>query len=150
MKLTSSLSALVVCLGVGTAASGGTTVTGLQGQDRATAKSDQAQCSAQATQQSGFDPNSPPPPPATASPYVAGSGTRARGAATGAIIGGATGNAGGGAAAGAVAGGVVQRSRNRQAARQTNQAVAQQQQAGQAAYHQAWASCLTARGYSVN
>jgi hypothetical protein len=126
MKFTSSLSA-IVCLGLATAASAGTTVTGLHGQDSATAASDQSQCSSQATQQTGFNPSQPPPPPATASPYVAGSGTRARGAATGAMIGGVSGNAGAGAAAGAVAGGVVQRSRNRQAARQTNAAVAQQQ-----------------------
>jgi hypothetical protein len=104
--------------------------------------SDQARCSAQATQQTGFDPSRPPPPPATASPQVAGTGSRARGAAAGAAIGAAAGNAGGGAAAGAVAGGVAQRSRSRRAARAQNDATAQQQQSGQAAYTQAMNACL--------
>jgi len=112
------------------------------------APNDQAECSALATQQTGFDPNRPPPPPAAANPQVAGSGTRARGAATGAVIGGVAGNAGGGAAAGAVAGGVTQRSRNRQAARSQNEAMAQQQQAGMTAYNQALASCMAARGHA--
>jgi hypothetical protein len=108
--------------------------------------SDEAKCSALATQQTGFDPARPPPPPATANPRVAGTGSRARGAAAGAVIGGVAGDAGAGAAAGAVAGGVTQRSRSRRAARSQNEAVAQQQQAGQAAYNQARANCLAARG----
>jgi hypothetical protein len=105
----------------------------------------QASCAAWATQQTGYDPARPPPPPAVASPQVAGSGSRARGAAAGAVIGGAAGDAGAGAAAGAVAGGVAQRSRNRRAARAQNDAVAQQQQAGQAAYNQALQACLASR-----
>ena len=109
--------------------------------------SDQAACAAQATQQTGFDPSRPPPPPATASPQVAGTGSRARGAAAGAMIGAVGGDAGTGAAAGAVAGGVTQRSRSRRAARQQNDAMAQQQQSGQAAYNQAMTACLAARGH---
>jgi hypothetical protein len=105
-----------------------------------------AECSAMATQQTGFDPARPPPPPATASPQVAGSGSRARGAAAGAMIGGASsGEAGPGAAAGAVAGGVTQRSRSRRDARQQNDATAQQQSSGQAAYNQAKTACLSAK-----
>jgi hypothetical protein len=106
----------------------------------------QQSCGAWATQQTGYDPNRPPPPQAVASPQVAGSGTRARGAAAGAVIGGIAGDAGKGAAAGAVAGGVTQRSRNRRAARAQNDANAQQQAAGQAAYNQALQSCLN-RGH---
>jgi hypothetical protein len=105
-----------------------------------------AECSALATQQTGFDPTRPPPPAAQANPQVAGSGSRARGAAAGAMIGSASGDAGTGAAAGAVAGGVAQRSRNRRATRQQNDAVAQQQQSGMAAYNQAKAACLSSRG----
>src|SRR6185312_12498924 len=60
----------------------------------------QPDCAAYARQQSGFDPARPPPPAATANPRVAGSGTRARGAAAGAVIGGVAGDAGKGAAAG--------------------------------------------------
>jgi hypothetical protein len=119
------------------------------GQDAAKQASDMAECSAKATQQTGFDPARPPPPPVAASPQVAGSGARARGAAAGAVIGGAGGNAGGGAAAGAVAGGVAQRSRNRRAARAQNDAIAQQQQAGQAAFDHARTACLTGRGYAA-
>lgn len=111
---------------------------------------DQAACSALATQQTGFDPARPPPPQAQASAQVAGSGSRARGAAAGAMIGGASGDAGAGAAAGAVAGGVSQRSRSRRAARQHNDMAAQQQQAGQAAYNQALSNCLAQRGPPPN
>jgi len=108
---------------------------------------DQAQCAQLATQQTGYDPARPPPPPATASPQVAGTGSRARGAAAGAMIGAAGGDAGTGAAAGAVAGGVTQRSRSRRTARQQNDAMAQQQQAGQAAYTQALNACLAGRSH---
>jgi hypothetical protein len=117
------------------------------GQSSANQASDEVECSALATQQTGFDPARPAPPPATASPQVAGSGSRARGAAAGAMIGGASGgDAGAGAAAGAVAGGVAQRSRSRRSARAQNDAMAQNQQAGQAAYAQARAACLSSRG----
>ena len=105
----------------------------------------QVDCAAVARQQTGFNP-AVPPPTAMASPQVAGSGSRARGAAAGAVIGGASGNAGAGAAAGAVAGGVAQRSRSRRAARSQNEAIAQQQQAGQAAYNQAFSACVAQHG----
>jgi hypothetical protein len=52
-------------------------------------------------------------------------------------------------AVGMVAGGVAQRSRNRRAARDQNEAIAMRQQAGQAAYDQSLASCLSSRGYVV-
>jgi hypothetical protein len=119
------------------------------GQGGANQANDEAECSALATQQTGFDPARPPPPAATASPQVAGSGSRARGAAAGAMIGGVSGDAGAGAAAGAVAGGVAQRSRSRRSARAQNEAMAQNQQTGQAAYAQARAACLSSRGAAV-
>jgi hypothetical protein len=120
-----------------------------QSQNSTAPASDEAECSALATQQTGFSPSTPPPAPVQASPQVAGSGSRARGAAAGAVIGGASGDAGSGAAAGAVAGGVAQRSRSRQGARQQNDMAAQQQQAGLAAYNQARANCLAARGHTA-
>jgi uncharacterized protein YcfJ len=105
--------------------------------------SDQRDCSAIATRQTGYNPAAPPPV-AQASPQVAGSGARVRGAAAGAVIGGASGgDAGKGAAAGAVAGGVAQRSRNRRAARSANEGAAAQQ----SAYNQAMASCMAGRGH---
>jgi hypothetical protein len=109
--------------------------------------SGEVDCAAIATQQTGYDP-SRPPPQATANPQVAGSGSRARGAAAGAAIGSMSDAAGQGAAAGAVAGGVAQRSRNRRSTRQQNDAMAQQQQAGQAAYNQALSNCLAKHGHS--
>jgi hypothetical protein len=120
-----------------------------KGQDTTQQARDEADCSAMATQKTGFNPSLPPPPPAVANPQVAGSGSRARGAAAGAAIGAVGGDAGKGAAAGAIAGGVAQRSRSRRAARQQNDATAQQQQAGMAAYNQARAACLGSRGYTV-
>jgi hypothetical protein len=116
-----------------------------QGQPAVGQASNQMTCQAWATQQTGYDPSRPPPPQATATPQATGS--RARGAAAGAMIGGASaGEAGTGAAAGAVAGGVANRSRARQSARAQNNATAQQQQAGQAAYNQALSTCLASKG----
>ena len=104
---------------------------------------DHADCASIARQQTGYDP-SHPPPTAVASAQVAGSGSRARGAAAGAVIGGASGgDAGKGAAAGMVAGGVAQRSRNRRGARSQNEASSQQA----AAYNQALSTCMAARGH---
>jgi hypothetical protein len=137
MKILPSLIA-AVCVGVLP-----TTVSAQAGGAQA---NDDAACSAQATQQTGFDPSRPPPPSAQTNPQVAGSGSRARGAAAGAAIGAVGGDAGTGAAAGAVAGGVAQRSRNRRATRQANDTMAQQQQSGQAAWQQAKAACMANRG----
>lgn len=143
MRAISSL-AVSMLLAASTAAIGAAAMA--QGQSGGAPANSQAECAALATQQTGFDPSRSPPPPAQASAQVAGSGSRARGAAAGAMIGGAAGDAGAGAAAGAVAGGVSQRSRSRRSARQQNDAVAQQQQAGQAAYNQALSSCLAKHG----
>lgn len=105
--------------------------------------SDQRDCSAIATRQTGYNPAAPPPV-AQASTQVYGSGARVRGAAAGAVIGGVSGgDAGKGAAVGAVAGGVTQRSRNRRAARSANEGAAAQQ----SAYNQAMASCMAGRGH---
>ncbi len=114
-------------------------------------KSDEAECYTSAVQQSGYDPAKPPPATATAQPApVTGSGGRARGAAAGAAVGAIGGNDVGNAAAkGAVVGGVAQRNRNRGAAAASNQAAADQQQAGVGSYQKARQACLEGRGYTV-
>ena len=110
------------------------------------AADDEAECSAIATQQTGYAPGMAPPPQAVPNQQVTGSGARVRGAAGGAVIAGVSGgDAGEGAAAGAVAGGVAHRSRARRAARAQNSASAQQYQAAQSAYAQAKAACLAGR-----
>jgi hypothetical protein len=111
-------------------------------------QNDEAQCSAQAVQQSGYDPANPPSTAAAQPAPVTGSGTRAKGAAAGAAVGAIGGNDVGNAAAkGAVVGGVAQRNRNRNAAADQNAAAAQNQQAGAAAYQNARKACLQGRGY---
>lgn len=112
------------------------------------AASDDADCRAIATKQTGFTPGQAPPPQAVANQQVTGSGARVRGAAAGAVIGGVSGgDAGEGAVAGAVAGGVAHRSRARRAARAQNEANSQQYAAAQNAWNQAHAACMAARGH---
>ena len=121
-----------------------------KGQSPDQQKTDEAQCSTVAVQQSGYDPANPPTSAPAQTAPVTGSGTRARGAAAGAAVGAIGGNDVGNAAVkGAVAGGVVQRSRNRRAAADQNEAAAQQQQAGLSGYQRARAACLEGRGYVV-
>jgi hypothetical protein len=105
-------------------------------------------CSQWASEQTGFDPNRPPPAQVEPNRQVAGSGARVRGAAGGAAIGAIAGDAGKGAAAGAVAGGVTQRSRNRRAARAQNDANNQQYGQAQSAYNQALQSCINNRSHA--
>lgn len=133
---------------------------------------DRYECATWATQQTGFDPSRPLPPPAAprmrAVPMAPapGSGVVA-GAATGAIVGAAVSNPwhqGPGAliglAAGAVLGGVVENAQTTQAqnaAAQINADSAAHAQytrdarvdAQAANYRRAMSACLDARGYSV-
>jgi outer membrane lipoprotein SlyB len=103
----------------------------------------EAECSQQATQQTGFDPMNPPVPAQANAAGATGSGARVKGAAVGATIGAVSGgDAGDAAVAGAVAGGVAKRSSNRRAARAQNEAKSQAVAAGHAAYEQARANCL--------
>ncbi len=121
-----------------------------QGQEPEQQRVDESECSAWATNSSGYDPAHPPTATAAQPAPVTGSGARVRGAAAGATVGAIGGNDVGNAAAkGAVAGGVVRRNRNRAAASQANQQSAETQKAGQAAYANARAACLEGRGYSV-
>ena len=134
---------------------------------------DKYECSQWATQQTGFDPSRPLPPPAQPGRIRVvpggpppGSGVLA-GAATGAIIGAAVSNPwhqGPGAlvgmVAGAVLGGAVESAQNDHAQAAAAQANADAQQRAQysrdanveaqaANYRRAMGACLDARGYSV-
>ncbi len=101
---------------------------------------DDAECRTWATQQSGVDPNAPPPP---AGGHAKGAvGGAARGAAVGAAVGAIAGDAGKGAGAGAVVGGVGGRRRSK--------ANAQAQQAGASdSFQRAFGACMEGRGYTV-
>src|SRR5205809_2182281 len=116
---------------------------------------DQAECQAWATQQTGINPGmvmaqAPPPAQAPQSSPLRGA---ARGAAVGAVGGAIGGDAGKGAAIGAASGAMIggMRRRDQVQQQQAQQAQAQQMQASQMdTFSRAQATCLQARGYSVN
>jgi len=128
-------------------------------QDAAQVAQDKSECTAWATEQTGFDPTSPPPPPtAEAPPERDGKAVRkaARGAAVGAAIGAAAGDAGEGAAIGAGVGGARGARQQRKAERATaahNQAAMEAYQKDladkQARHRKAMTACLEGREYSV-
>jgi len=113
---------------------------------------DTGECQAWATQQTGGAMAAPPvaaAPPPTASPLRGA----ARGAAVGAVGGAIGGDAGKGAAIGAATGAMMggMRRRDQMQQQQAQQAQAQQMQAAHAdTYKRALATCLGAKGYSVN
>jgi hypothetical protein len=114
---------------------------------------DTGECQAWATQQTGGAMAAPPPmasaPPPTASPLKGA----ARGAAVGSVGGAIGGNAGKGAAIGAATGAMMggMRRHDQMQQAQAQQAQAQQMQAAQAdTTKRALATCLGAKGYSVN
>jgi Glycine-zipper domain len=113
---------------------------------------DTGECQAWATQQTGGAMAAPPmasAPPPTASPLRGAT----RGAAIGAVGGAIGGNAGKGAAIGAATGAMMggMRRHDQMEQQQAQQAQAQQMQAAQAdTYKRALATCLGAKGYSVN
>lgn len=130
-------------------AAGAATVVPLAGQTPEQLATDQQQCGAQATSQSGYDPATAAAT-TTAKPQA---GQRAagavRGAAAGKVVSNVTKNETdaameGGAKLGAMAGGSQQRRANRDS---RQQAQTQQQKAN--AYNGAFAACLQARGYAV-
>ena len=138
------VAAIGVCVllagGLGTAFA--VTVTPMQGQTSAQAATDQQQCAAQASSQSGYDPSAPAPTPQVGQ-RAAGA---VRGAAAGKVVSNVTKNSTddameGGAKLGAMASGSRQRRDNREQRQQT------QQQAS--VYNNAFSACLQARGYSV-
>lgn len=133
-----------------------------KGQSPAQVKKDRYECHEWAVGETGFDPASASPPPATTTSTTpgertAGSGAlvrgAARGAAVGAVGGAIAGDAGKGAAVGAGTGALVGGFRHRDASRpqtttQTNPDYARYQEA-QTSYGKAMKACLSARGYSV-
>jgi hypothetical protein len=112
-----------------------------KGQSATQQSKDDGECYAWAKQSTGIDPANPPQ---AAAPQRKGGVVRgaAAGAAVGAIGGNDVGNA---AAKGAVVGGVAQRSRNRGA----QEASAQQSQQSMQTYNNAYAACMSGRGYTV-
>jgi hypothetical protein len=140
---------------------------------------DESECYGAAKQQSGIDPQAPPPAGPTAEEQQAAQkaaadqaqqkkGGRAqgaaRGAAGGAAIGAIAGDAGKGAAIGATAGtmkgGMAQRQSNAQATQQAAAKTAEQQKEtaaemkaahaeGLDTFQRAFGACMDARGYSV-
>ena len=123
-------------------------------------KQDKYECIEWATQQTGFDPMNPPPPPDLNTEQVTQGGAvrgAAGGAARGAVIGAIAGDAGKGAAIGAGAGAVRGNRRRRGAEQQqaaSNQSSVEDYRAMIAASRQrhekAQKTCLEARDYSVN
>jgi hypothetical protein len=111
---------------------------------------DQAECQAWASPRTGINPGmltaQAPLPQAPQGGIVRGG---ARGAAVGAVGGATAGDAGKGAASGAMIGGMRRRDQVRQ--EEAQQAQTQQMQASQMdTLNRAQATCLQARGYSVN
>jgi len=115
---------------------------------------DQAECQAWATQQTGINPGMPAAPPPTAQAPQGGLVRGgARGAAVGAVGGAIAGDAGKGAAVGAATGAMIGGMRRRDQVRQQEAEQAQYQQAqaqNMSTFNRAQATCLQARGYSVN
>jgi outer membrane protein with glycine zipper len=138
-----------LCLSLAVPAAATQYVYPAHGQSPAKQQKDEYACHNWAVKQSGFDPAHPPTVVAATPAPVTGSGARVKGAAVGAAVGSFSGNAGQGAAIGAVTGGVIRRNRNRQEAAAQSNALAQQIAAGQAAYGNARAACLTGKGYTV-
>ena len=114
---------------------------------------DQADCQQWAMQQTGINPGMPaqaPPPQQPQSSPLRGA---ARGAAVGAVGGAIAGDAGKGAAIGAAGGAMIggMRRRDQMQQQQAQQQQAQQMQTSQMdTFNRAQATCLQARGYSVN
>src|SRR5215472_1420480 len=124
-----------------------------KGQSPEQTEKDKRDCSAWAKQQTGYDPSQPvvvaAPPPQEG--QVARGG--ARGAAVGAMGGAIAGDAGKGAAIGAASGALLGGMRRRDQMRQQEAEQAQYQQAqaqNMSTFNRAQATCLQARGYSVN
>jgi outer membrane lipoprotein SlyB len=131
------------------------TITPAAGQTAEQMSADQAACETEAAARTGYHPSQAAP-----APVQSQRGQRVAGAARGAAVGGIVARrtdkserevedpAAAGAAAGVVVGGSRARQERRAAARETGaqqEAFAQQQ----AAYADAFAACMTARGYTI-
>ena len=125
-----------------------------KGQSPQQQQKDQAECQIWATQQTGINPGMPqqmpPQAPAPTTGPLRGAG---RGAAIGAVGGAIGGDAGKGAAIGAATGAMIggMRRRDQMQQQQAQQEQAYQQQASQMnTFQRALATCLGAKGYTVN
>jgi len=137
----------------GTAGAQQTFIYPQRGQSPQQQAQDQGECQVWATQQTGVNPMAPPPAAIAAAPQGGAFRGAARGAAIGAVGGAIGGDAGKGAAIGAGTGALIggMRRRDQMQQQQAQQAQAQQMQATQFdTYRRALATCLGARGYSVN
>jgi len=130
------------------------------GQSPQQEQSDRGQCYAWAVEQTGFNPASPElpggPPPQAGPPQGGLFRGAAGGAGMGAIGGAIGGNTGGGAAIGAAAGGLfgLMRRRRWEEQQQFQQSSYMQQQQNalnqeRGSFNQAFAVCMTGRGYTV-
>lgn len=131
-----------------------------RGQSPQQEQTDRGQCYTWAVQQSGFDPANPQipsgPPPVAGAPQGGMFRGAAGGAAIGAIGGAIGGNAGEGAAIGAAAGGLFggMRRRSWEEQQEAQQNAYQERQEsmlsqGRGSFNQAFAVCMTGRGYTV-
>ena len=151
---TTSVTAAALLLAAGSAwGQGQMFVYPQRGQSPQQQAQDTGECQAWATQQTGGNPGKAAPPPPAAAPTTSPLRGAARGAAVGAVGGAIGGNAGKGAAIGAASGAMIGGIRRRD---QMQQAEAQQQQYQQAqaqqmdTFKRAVATCLGAKGYTVN
>src|SRR6058998_3440193 len=118
---------------------------------------DKAECQRWATQQTGYNPGAPAPPPTAGAPQGGLFRGAAGGAALGAVGGAIGGDAGKGAAIGAAVGGlfgVMRRARWAEEQQQQQQSYQAQQQntlaQAHGAYNRAFSTCMTGRGYTVS
>jgi hypothetical protein len=125
-----------------------------RGQSAAQQRQDEFECSQWASQQTGFNPNMPPPRPQASAPPPPGIlGSAAGGAALGAVGGAIGGNAGRGAAVGAGVGamfGGIRRYRYAQAQEWNADQQMSSYMAQRSNYLRAMSACLNGRGYTVN
>ena len=156
-----SLCTAVMLCALATAASAQPYVYPARGQSPQQQEFDRGQCYSWAVQQTGFDPANPQvatgPPPMPSAPQGGMFRGAFGGAALGAVGGAIGGDAGKGAAIGAGVGGLfgaIRRARWAEEQQQQQSAYAAQQQNalahGRANYNQAFAACMTGRGYSVS
>ena len=146
----SRVAALAATLSVlATAAGAEVVVYPKAGQSAEQFQQDQFTCHQMAQQQTGFNP-AQPVAGAPAPQYGGAVRGAAGGAALGAVGGAIGGDAGKGAAIGAgvgAAAGLVRQSRSNRQAAQAAQQQQMQQQSGMQNYDQAYAGCMTSRGY---
>ena len=113
---------------------------------------DKAECQRWATEQTGYNPATPPPPPMAAAPQGGMFRGAFGGAALGAIGGAIGGDAGKGAAIGAGVGGLFGGFRRMRAMEEEQAQMANYQaQTAQATggFNRAYSACLQGRGYTV-